>query len=232
MPIGWSGASPPTQESLKTTPRGLVAFVQRPLSLDGGGIRRQGTGLREDGWRGPCADETRAAAPIAHASEEGDPPPRPETFKHVRNRQDLIRPDHGTWCSPVTAWSAEGAPTATNWTVFCATPDELGLLSGHHGKYTQFSRVEPLPCARIYLIDTTEDLDRLVEAFPLPPEHRMYRVTPDWEAMAASSWDAVYASEAGITANAGRLPIGGASLAQWDCSSVLFLRPAYRLTTP
>lgn len=169
--------------------------------------------------------------PIAHASAEGDPPPRPETFNAVRNRKDLIRPEHGLWCSPVTAWSAEGAPTATDWTEWCATPDELGLPSGHHGKYTQFFGVEPLPCVRIYLIDTTDKLDRLVEAFPLPPEHPMRSIAADWEAMAASNWDAVFASQAGITANAQRIPLGGPSLARWDCPSVLWLRPAYRLTT-
>jgi hypothetical protein len=170
--------------------------------------------------------------PIAHASAEGDPPPHPETFKAVINLVDLIRPEHGLWCSPVTAWSAEGAPTATAWTEWCATPDQLGLPSGLHGRYSQFTQVEPLPQARIYLIDTTDDLNRLVEAFPLPPAHPMHRTAPDWAATAASSWDAVYASVAGLTANAERIPTCEPSLARWDCSSVLWLRPAYRLTTP
>jgi hypothetical protein len=83
---------------------------------------------------------------IAHASAEGDPPPHPETFKAVTNRDDLIRPEHGLWCSPVTAWSAEDVPTATAWTEWCETPDELtGLLPGLHGTYTQLTQVEPLP---------------------------------------------------------------------------------------
>ena len=156
----------------------------------------------------------------------------PETFKAVSNLEHLIRPEHGLWCSPVTDWSAEHAPTATAWTKWCATPDELtGLQSEHHGRYTQFTEVEPLPRARIYLIDTTDDLNQLVEAFPLPRGHPMRRTAPDWAAMAASGWDAVYVSEAGLTANAERIPIYEPSLAQWDCPSVLWLRPAYRLTT-
>ena len=86
---------------------------------------------------------------------------------------------------PVTTWSSDGAPTGTAWTDWCATPDELtGQPSVHHGKYTKFTAVEPLPQARIYLIDTADDLDRLVTTFPLPPDHPMRRTAPDWEAMA------------------------------------------------
>jgi hypothetical protein len=169
--------------------------------------------------------------PIAHACAEGAPPPDPRAFKAVRNLQNLIRPDHGLWCSPVTTWSGDGAPTGTAWTDWCATPDEHGLPSGHRGMYTQFIAVEPLPEARIYLIGTADDLDRLVEAFPLPAAHRMCRSAPDWEGMAGSGWDAVYVSAAGITANAGRFVLAEPSLAMWDCPSVLWLRPAYRLTT-
>ena len=60
----------------------------------------------------------------------------------------------------------------------------------------------------------------------------MRRTAPDWEAMAASGWDAVYVSTAGLTANAERFVMVEPSLAMWDCPSVLWLRPAYRLTTP
>jgi hypothetical protein len=168
--------------------------------------------------------------PIAHASET-DVPPDPRSFKAVKNREDIIRPDFGLWCSHVTAWSCDGAPTGTVWTDWCATPDEVGLPSGLDGRYTEFTAVEPLLDARIYLIGTARDLDRLVAAFPLPPDHPMHLIAPDWEAMAAAGWDAVYVSEAGLTENAMRVPIGGASLALWDCASVLWMRPAYRLTT-
>ena len=134
---------------------------------------------------------------------------------------------------PVTTWSSDGAPTRTAWTGWCATPDDLtGQPSVLHGRYTQFTAVEPLPQARIYLIDTADDLNRLVAAFPLPPDHPMRRTAPDWEAMAASGWDAVYASTAGLTANAERFVMVEPSLTGWDCPSVLWLRPAYRLTTP
>ena len=99
------------------------------------------------------------------------------------------------------------------------------------GATPTIAAVEPLPQVRIYLIETPDDLDRLVAGFPLPVEHPMRRTAPDWEAMAASGWDAVYVSAAGLTANAERFPTGEPSLARWDCPSVLWLRPAYRLPT-
>jgi hypothetical protein len=60
----------------------------------------------------------------------------------------------------------------------------------------------------------------------------MRRTAPDWEVMAASGWDAVYVSEAGLAANAGRPVMAEPSLHMWDCPTLLWLRPAYRLTTP
>lgn len=169
--------------------------------------------------------------PIAYASAEDVLPPYPCNFEAVRNLENLIRPDHGLWCSPITAWSRDGAPTGTAWTDWCATPNKLtGEPSEYHGRYTKFTVVEPLSQARIYLIDTTDDLDRLVATFPLPPEHPMHRTAPDWEAMAASDWDAVYVSTAGLAANEERFVMVEPSLAMWDCPSVLWLRPTYRLS--
>ena len=89
-----------------------------------------------------------------------------------------------------------------------------GQPSVHHGRYTKFTAVEPLPQARIYRIDTADDLNRLVATLPLPAEHPMHRTTPDWEAMAASGWDTVYVSAAGLTANAERFVIAEPSLAR------------------
>ncbi|MFD7480787.1 hypothetical protein ACFV8Z_54390 [Streptomyces sp. NPDC059837] len=104
-----------------------------------------------------------------------------------------------------------------------------GQPSGLHGTYAWIIVVEPLPEARIYPIDTEDDLDRLVATYPLPLDHPMRGAAPDWEAMAAADWDAVYASEAGIAANAERHVTAGPSLAGWECTSLLWLRPAYRL---
>lgn len=168
--------------------------------------------------------------PIAYASAEGVPPPYPDNFEAVRNLENLVRPDHGLWCSPVTDWSTDGAPTRTAWTDWCATPDKVtGRPSVHYGKYTKFTAVEPLAQARIYLIDTASDLDQLVATFPLPHDHPMRRSAPDWETMAASGWDAVYVSTAGLTANENRFVKAEPSLTMWDCTSVLWLRPAYWL---
>jgi hypothetical protein len=169
---------------------------------------------------------------IAYASAEDVLPPHPDKFEAVENNlEGPIRPKRGLWCSPITAYSVEGATTATAWTEFLATPDETGLPSAYDGRYTKFTEVKPLLQAQIYRIDTADDLNRLEKEFRLPPEHPMHRIAPNWEAMAESGWDAVYVSEAGITANAQRLPIGGPSLAQWDCSSVLWLHPTYWLAT-
>jgi hypothetical protein len=83
--------------------------------------------------------------PIAHAAAVGVPPD-PRTFEAVRNLEDLVRPDHGLWCSPVTTWSSDGAPIGTAWTDWCATPDELtGQASVYHGTYTTFTAVGPGP---------------------------------------------------------------------------------------
>jgi hypothetical protein len=207
--------------------------VQRLLSLDGVGHGDRGPDYATMADVDLTPMDPKLLPPIAYASPEGVLPPYPCNFKAVRNLEYLVRPDHGLWCSAVTAWSSDGAPTGTAWTDWCATPDELtGLPSGYHGRYTQFTAVEPLPQARIYLIDTRDDLDRLVAEFPLPPGHPMSRSAPDWEAMAASGWDAVYVSAAGLTANAERFVTREPSLHRWDCPSVLWLRPAYRLTTP
>ncbi|ALO05607.1 hypothetical protein AQF52_8097 [Streptomyces venezuelae] len=170
--------------------------------------------------------------PIANASKEGAPPPYPRNFQAVNNQENFNRPEHGLWCSPVTAWSADGAPTATAWTAWLANPgDVTGQPSKHDGTYSRITAAKPLPEAQIYLIDTEADLDRLVAAFPLPPDHLMYRSTPDWEAMASAGWDAVYVTDAGLTANADRHVIAEPSLHGWDCPSVLWLRPTYQLTS-
>jgi hypothetical protein len=170
--------------------------------------------------------------PMAHAAEEGAPPPDPRTFQAVRNLEDLIRPDHGLWCAAVTAWSGDGAPAGTTWTDWCASPNEVTGQPEHPGSYTTLTRVEPLPRARVYLIETADDLDQLVAAFPLPPGHLMRLSAPDWEAMAAAGWDAVYVSEAGLAANGMRVPMFEPALGRWDCPSLLWLRPAYRLAPP
>lgn len=171
--------------------------------------------------------------PIAFASPDGVPLPHPHNFEAVRDLEYNNRPEHGLWCSPITSWSSEGAPAGTAWTDWCAKPDDVtGQPSVYHGKYTQFVGVEPLPHARIYLVETVDHLDRLVATFPLSLDHPMRRTAPDWAAMTAACWDAVYVSAAGLAANAERFVMVEPSLAGWDCPSVLWLRPTYKLTVP
>ncbi|MFJ1742480.1 hypothetical protein ACIOG4_27875 [Streptomyces microflavus] len=179
----------------------------------------------------PTRMDPTSLPPIAFAAPESEPLPHPDRFGAVTNVSGLIRPEGGLWCAPVTARSADGTVTGTAWTDWLANPDDpTGQPSIWAGDYTRFTTVEPLPESRICLIDTADDLDRLVAAFPRPEVHPMRDHAPDWEAMAAAGWDAVYVSAAGIAANQERHPMTGPSLARWDCSSVLWLRPAYRLS--
>jgi hypothetical protein len=60
--------------------------------------------------------DPRLLPPIAYAAAEGVLPPYPRNFEAVRNLENLVRPDHGLWCSPVTTWSSDSAPTGTVWT--------------------------------------------------------------------------------------------------------------------
>jgi hypothetical protein len=174
---------------------------------------------------------------IAHASAEDAPAPLPTTFTAVRNHEFHIQPYGGTWCAPVTAVSAEGAPIKTTWTEYCEIQKKQVGRSEYDGKYEKLIELEPLPEARIYLIDTVDGLDWLVAKHPLPDEHQNHGLFPDWEGLARSGWDAVYVSEAGLRATADRVPIGRPwvptvrpSLGRWDCSSFLWLRENYRLT--
>ncbi|MFC1443579.1 hypothetical protein ABUW04_35615 [Streptacidiphilus sp. N1-10] len=157
--------------------------------------------------------------PLVFAFREG----ASDGFAKVANLETLIRPEGGLWTSP-------RSPTGSAWTDFLEAPDEVGLPSVHAGKYTGFVAVEVPADARIYMVDTMEDLDRLVATYPLKPGTRMHGTAPDWETMANDGWDAVYVSEAGIAANGQRIPgIGRPSLAQWDCASVLWLNETFRL---
>jgi hypothetical protein len=168
---------------------------------------------------------------IAHASAEDALPPLPTTFEAARNHECYIQPYGGTWCAPVIAVSAEGAPIETTWTKCCEIQKKLTGQSAYIDKCRKLTELEPLPEARIYLIDTVRALDWLVAEYPLPDEHQNHGIFPDWEAMARSGWDAVYVSEAGFTATADRIPIGQPSLGRWDCPSLLWLRQEYRLLT-
>lgn len=121
--------------------------------------------------------------PIAYASPEGVSPPDPAAFTPATNLVDLNRPKDGLWTSPVTAWDDDGTPASTAWTDWCAAPDQTGLPHLHHVTGTPYTRVvtvEPLPRARIYRIDTAQDLDRLVAAFQLPEGMPMRATAPDW----------------------------------------------------
>ncbi|MFJ4680526.1 hypothetical protein [Kitasatospora sp. NPDC088783] len=168
--------------------------------------------------------------PIAYAGSDDRPPPGPDEFRGATSQEGSNRPAGGLWCAPVTSRAADGSAAATAWTDWLATPDPDTRTPSHHlGRYTRLTEVEPLPHARVYLVDTAQHLDDLVEAYRLPAGHPMRRTTPDWAAAAGAGWDAVYVSAAGLDANAERHLMAEPSLARWDCATVLWLNAAYRI---
>ncbi|MFG3149116.1 hypothetical protein [Streptomyces sp. me109] len=171
--------------------------------------------------------------PTAYACAEDGGPPHRDGFIKVTNLEHGNRPANGLWSAPITSWTDDGLPHSTTWTDWCAAPgDPTGLPHVHHesGKpYSQLFRLEPAAAARIYLIDSTTDLDLLIAAFPLPRSAPMHRTAPNWEALAGARWDAVYASVQGFAANANRFVGHEPSLYGWECASVLWLSDNYRV---
>ncbi|MGW3046281.1 hypothetical protein ACWC9T_41390 [Kitasatospora sp. NPDC001159] len=173
--------------------------------------------------------------PIAHAYPTGNTQPAPETFQAVSNLPSegsaRNRPEGGMWSAPVNIGQPDGTPAGTEWTGHCHL-DPYGYTlhpSGRH--YDRSVDVLPDSSARIYLINTQDDLHRLLEAFPpIPKDHYLQPVTPNWEALAGSGIDAVFLTWDGLAANSSndRHPLMSATLHGWDSASVLWLRPAYR----
>lgn len=135
-----------------------------------------------------------------------------------------VKPHAGTglWASPVTATNEDGTPADTAWLEWCrAEWDATG--------YTKLTEILPGPGARVLLIDGAADLAALVDmhpaSYPLLAGSALDNRYPDWEALAAAGWDAVYLTDRGQWET--RLPPRGPNLYGWDMPSVLWLHPAY-----
>ncbi|MBD0674000.1 hypothetical protein BU198_25625 [Streptomyces sp. CBMA156] len=83
------------------------------------------------------------------------------------------------------------------------------------------------------LIDTLADLEDLVRRYPNPTDDSTWdesRHFPNWPAIVADGWDAVYLTRAGALACIPQDPDRQATrphLEGWPAATVLWLRPAY-----
>lgn len=73
-------------------------------------------------------------------------------------------------------------------------------------------------------IDSIADLTTVVDAFPATLGFPGASRYPDWLALAAAGWDAVYLTDKGQWATHMSHPL---DLYGWDCASVLWLRPSF-----
>lgn len=169
----------------------------------------------------------RDLPPLAYAHNASHNPllTRPESFRSIAG-SGWVKPANGTglWTAPVTAHTASGKPADSAWLEWCRSED-WGVTT-----YTHLTDIIPGPDTRVLLIDTAADLLTIVDMFPAVGE--IFSVTsdrryPDWPALAAAGWDAVYLTNQGQWET--RLPPSGPNLYSWDCATVLWLRPNYEV---
>ena len=163
--------------------------------------------------RVPAAD--LPAIGYAHGTGHDPALSGPQHFRPVGNATaGATKPLGGLWCSPSHDDGTSG------WTRFAGDEDLV----------RERLVVQPVtadPDARIYRIDSHEDLQVFTDAYlrPSPESPGSDKVTVDWPA-AADDWDAVHLTKQGraATHRSGRYNLFG-----WDVETVLFLRPAYRI---
>lgn len=164
--------------------------------------------------------------PLAYLYSESHDPAlsEPERFRPITNEATWVKPSGGLWTAPVTRHAAGGLVLESAWSEWCVETMDWDPIEA------RFLLIQPNAGARVLLVNTMDDLRRLVAAYPnreacAPALQRLAERYPNWLAMAAD-WDAVYLTDAGQWAT--RLPpYGEPNLYGWDCASVLWLRPAY-----
>lgn len=127
----------------------------------------------------------------------------------------------GLWTAPVTSYTPDGLPADSAWLKRCRSEMPTGA-------YTRLTEIVPDASARVLIVDTQADLAAIVDAYPasyglhLPSIDDRY---PDWPALAADGWDALYLTDDGQWET--RRPPHGPNLYTWDVATVFWLRPAY-----
>lgn len=141
---------------------------------------------------------------------------RPEHFRPVVTPSVRTKPEphEGLWTSPGTQWD-DVAPLATAWTDY-VHGEQMDWVGSHA------TEIIPDPTARILLIDAFADLRALAEAYPAS-ESYVCGPCPEWSALAADGYSAVYLTDAGQEATRFSTP----NLYGWDIECCLWLNPHY-----
>lgn len=127
----------------------------------------------------------------------------------------------GLWTAPVTNSTPDGLPADSAWLEWCR-------IETPTGDYTHLTEIIPDASARVLVVDTQSDLIRIVDAYPASYDLHLSSIDdryPDWPALAANGWDALYLTDNGQWET--RLPPRGPNLYGWDVATVFWLRPAY-----
>ena len=127
----------------------------------------------------------------------------------------------GLWTAPVTSSTPDGLPADSAWLEWCR-------IETPTGDYTHLTEIIPDASARVLVVDTQNDLIRIVDAYPASYGLHLSCIDdryPDWPALAANGWDALYLTDNGQWET--RLPPHGPNLYTWDVATVFWLRPAY-----
>lgn len=166
-------------------------------------------------------------------------PGRPLDLAHfdpVRNlaaSANFAKPLGGLWTSPL-----EWVRGACLGNMFLRWADREGYASDYAGPVIV---IEPDPTRPVVVIDSPEHLAAAVKRWPggdphdwIGPARVHPRLRPptciDWEA-AAAEVDALYLTDRGMRATR-FCWLGQPALELWDCSTVLFLQPSFRIRGP
>ncbi|MFJ4680536.1 hypothetical protein [Kitasatospora sp. NPDC088783] len=197
--------------------RGAAAAYPSPFdALPPGPRRRVPRALREELERRLVRGRDLPPIGYAHRAQHDPALTAPDRFRPAANHPQQAKPAGGLWCAPLREGGSE-------WTRYADDGDELVVTA-----------VRPSARARVYRIDTAQDLQVLAAAYPRgtpdgrPPGRELTGwASPrvDWAA-ASRHWAAVHLTERGQQATHA---CEGVNLFGWDVETVLFLRPAYRL---
>lgn len=155
---------------------------------------------------------------------------QPEKFRAPINSTYDPKPlAGGLWTAPVCDVDPDtGAILSTDWSRYL----RQGGLSAND--CAGFLEIVPAPGFKGLAIDSLDDAAAVLGEYRVAAEPAFlghFWAAFDWEQMAADGYDALYltAYGQGVT----RIPEDRSlSLYGWDCASVLWIRPTYRVVVP